>query len=109
MREAANSEPVQQSASLEKPSRGEDTVRGAKAAINLWQERLIAENQAENPQEAEVWIEDRDRWIIAYTAFSPGGPLVSLAETKDFVSFSRLGPVMPPEDKDAAVFPRRFA
>ena len=55
-----------------------------------------------------VRVEDRGRWIIAYTALSPGGPLVSLAETKDFVSFSRLGPVMPPEDKDAAVFPRRF-
>ena len=56
-----------------------------------------------------TWVdEDRGQWIIAYTAYSPSGPLVSLAETKDFVSFSRLGPVMPPEDKDAAVFPRRF-
>ena len=55
-----------------------------------------------------TWVEDRGEWIIAYTAFSPSGPLVSLAATKDFVSFSRLGPVMPPEDKDAAVFPRRF-
>jgi predicted GH43/DUF377 family glycosyl hydrolase len=55
-----------------------------------------------------TWVEDRGEWIIAYTAFSPSGPLVSLARTKDFVTFSRLGPVMPPEDKDAAVFPRRF-
>ena len=55
-----------------------------------------------------TWVEERDEWIIAYTAYSPSGPLVSLARTKDFISFSRLGPVMPPEDKDAAVFPRRF-
>ena len=55
-----------------------------------------------------TWVEDRGEWIIAYTAFSSSGPLVSLARTKDFTSFSRLGPVMPPEDKDAAVFPRRF-
>src|SRR5438552_15712413 len=55
-----------------------------------------------------TWIEERQEWIIAYTAFSPSGPLVSLAQTKDFRTFSRLGPVMPPEDKDAAVFPRRF-
>jgi len=55
-----------------------------------------------------TWVEDRGQWIIAYTAFSPSGPLVFLAETKDFVTFSRLGPVMPPEDKDAAIFPRRF-
>ena len=55
-----------------------------------------------------TWVEERGEWIIAYTAYSPSGPLVSLAATKDFVTFSRLGPVMPPEDKDAAVFPRRF-
>ena len=56
-----------------------------------------------------TWVdEDRSEWIIAYTAYSPSGPLVSLAETKDFITFSRLGPVMPPEDKDAAVFPRRI-
>jgi predicted GH43/DUF377 family glycosyl hydrolase len=55
-----------------------------------------------------TWVEDRAEWIFAYTAFSPSGPLVSLATTKDFKSFTRLGPVMPPEDKDAAVFPRRF-
>ena len=55
-----------------------------------------------------TWVEDRAEWIIAYTAFSPIGPLVSLAATTDFKSFNRLGPVMPPEDKDAAIFPRRF-
>ena len=55
-----------------------------------------------------TWVEERKEWIIAYTAFSPSGPLVSLAATKDFHTFSRLGPVMPPEDKDAAVFPKKF-
>ena len=55
-----------------------------------------------------TWVEDRQEWIIAYTAFSHSGPLVSLASTTDFRSFTRLGPVMPPEDKDAAVFPRKF-
>ena len=43
-----------------------------------------------------------------YTAYSHGGPLVSLAVTADFKDFTRLGPVMPPEDKDAALFPVRF-
>lgn len=55
-----------------------------------------------------TWVEDRGRWIVAYTAYSPVGPLVSLAETEDFVAFTRLGPVMPVENKDAAVLPRRF-
>src|SRR5262249_50419664 len=55
-----------------------------------------------------TWVEDREEWIVAYTAFSRSGPRVSLARTKDFVNFTRLGPVTPPQDKDAAVFPRRF-
>jgi predicted GH43/DUF377 family glycosyl hydrolase len=70
------------------------------------------ENYAEEEWGVEdarlTWVEDRGLWIVAYTAFSHGGPLVSLAGTTDFVTFSRLGPAMPPEDKDAAVFPRRF-
>ena len=53
-------------------------------------------------------LEDQERWAIAYTAYSEGGPLVSLATTVDFKNFERLGPVMPPEDKDAALFPVSF-
>jgi predicted GH43/DUF377 family glycosyl hydrolase len=55
-----------------------------------------------------TWIEEMSRWAICYTAYSKGGPLVALAVTKDFVSFERLGPVMTPEDKDAALFPVKF-
>jgi len=55
-----------------------------------------------------TWLPEREEWAIAYTAYSRRGPLVSLAMTPDFRSVSRLGPVMPPEDKDAALFPRRF-
>ena len=54
-------------------------------------------------------LEDRDQWGIAYTAYSEAGPLVSLATANDFEHFKRLGPVMPPEDKDAALFPVRFS
>lgn len=55
-----------------------------------------------------TWLPERDEFAIAYTAYSRRGPLVSLAVTRDFRSFRRLGPAMPPEDKDAALFPRRF-
>src|SRR6185436_12210193 len=41
-----------------------------------------------------TWVEDRKEWIVAYTAYSRGGPLVSLASTKDFKTFERHGPVM---------------
>ncbi len=55
-----------------------------------------------------TFLPEREEWAIAYTAYSRRGPLVSLAVTRDFRSVRRLGPVMPPEDKDAALFPRRF-
>lgn len=53
-------------------------------------------------------IDNEEYYIIAYTAYSCDGPLVSLATTKDFKYFERLGPVTPPDDKDAALFPAQF-
>ncbi|MGA3029169.1 MAG: glycosidase [Candidatus Limnocylindrales bacterium] len=55
-----------------------------------------------------VFLPERGEWAITYTAYSRRGPLVSLAMTKDFREVERLGPVMPPDDKDAALFSRRF-
>lgn len=64
---------------------------------------------------AEQWgVEDPritrvgDEYFIVYTAFGAGGPMVCLAVTRDFVSFERKGVLQPPEDKDAALFPRTF-
>lgn len=55
-----------------------------------------------------VYLPERNQWAITYTAYSNRGPLVSLAMTHDFREVERLGPVMPPDDKDAALFPHRF-
>jgi len=54
-----------------------------------------------------TWLPEREEWAIAYTAYSHRGPLVSLAMTRDFHEVRRLGPVMPPDDKDAALLPTR--
>ena len=56
-----------------------------------------------------TYIEDQDLWAVVYTAYSKGGPLVSLATTRDFKTFERKGAIMPPEDKDAALFPVQFS
>jgi len=72
-----------------------------------------------NPREypEEIWgIEDPrityvpelEQYAITYTSFSRGGPGVSLAMTKDFKSFERYGVIMSPEDKDAALLPRKI-
>lgn len=64
---------------------------------------------------SEAWgIEDPritpcgDEYMITYTGFSQGGPLICLASTKDFLVYERRGVLMPPEDKDAALFPCQF-
>lgn len=55
-----------------------------------------------------VWLKEEEKYAITYVCFSRGGPLVSLAMTKDFETFERVGPLLPPEDKDASLFPRCF-
>ncbi len=55
-----------------------------------------------------TYVEEEGVWVVLYTAYSTAGPLVSLATTRDFKTFERKGVVMPPEDKDAALFPVRF-
>ena len=52
-------------------------------------------------------VDELGAWIVAYTAFGPGGPGVSLARTEDFRSFERMGVVMTPPDKNAALLPHR--
>jgi len=55
-----------------------------------------------------VWLEEQKQYAITYVSFSESGPIVSLAITKNFHTFARLGGLLPPEDKDACLFPRRF-
>jgi predicted GH43/DUF377 family glycosyl hydrolase len=72
-------------------------------------------NPVEYPE--EIWgiedprityIPELKQYAIAYTSYARGGPGVSLALTKDFKGFERYGVIMPPEDKDAALLPRRI-
>lgn len=86
--------------------------------VNGWRidpQPTLAANPKEFPE--EIWgIEDprityvpeMEQFAIAYTSFARGGPGVSLALTKDFKTFERIGVIMPPEDKDAALLPRRI-
>jgi len=55
-----------------------------------------------------TWVEELGKYAIAYTAFSGNGPGVALALTEDFRSFERCGMIMQPDDKDAALLPRRI-
>ncbi len=94
------------------------TVARSRDGVSGWvfdRKPTLLPSPATHPE--EIWgiedprityLEQKQEWAVCYTAYSKGGPLVSLACTRDFVEFRRLGPVMPPEDKDAALFPVRF-
>jgi len=55
-----------------------------------------------------TFVPELGKYAVAYTAYSRGGPGVALALTEDFRSFERYGLVMQPDDKDAALLPRRI-
>ncbi len=55
-----------------------------------------------------VFLEDDAKYAVTYVSFSRGGPVLSVAMTRDFRSFERLGCLMPPEDKDGSLLPRRI-
>jgi len=55
-----------------------------------------------------TFVPELKQYAVTYTSYSRGGPGVSLAMTKDFKAFERLGVVMSPEDKDAALLPHRI-
>jgi predicted GH43/DUF377 family glycosyl hydrolase len=55
-----------------------------------------------------TYVEELKKYAIVYTAYTRDGPGVSLALTQDFSQFERLGVIMAPEDKDAALLPHRI-
>jgi predicted GH43/DUF377 family glycosyl hydrolase len=55
-----------------------------------------------------TYVPELKKYAVTYTSYSRGGPGVSLAMTKDFHTFERLGVIMSPDDKDAALLPRRI-
>jgi len=92
------------------------TIARSRDGVTNWvvEDRPFLEPSADHPE--EQWgvedpritrIDELDAWVIAYTAFGPGGPAVALATTTDFVSVKRLGVVCSPEDKNASLLPRR--
>ena len=73
-----------------------------------------------SPRQSDAWYEalgcedaritylaDEGVYVIAYVGSSKQGAGVCLATTKDFKSVSRLGMVIHPYNKDAALFPRK--
>ncbi len=55
-----------------------------------------------------VWVEELERFVVTCTAYGPSGPAVHLSLTTDFEEFEHYGVIMPPEDKNASLFPRRI-
>jgi predicted GH43/DUF377 family glycosyl hydrolase len=54
------------------------------------------------------YVEELGGYAITYTAYGPSGPCVALAVTQDFRSVEPYGVIMPPEDKNASLLPRKI-
>jgi len=59
-------------------------------------------------EDARIVEAPGEGYLVTFTSFSLQGPAVSLARTQDFHTFERLGVICPADDKDAALFPRKF-
>lgn len=55
-----------------------------------------------------TFIEELDKYVIVYTAYSRKGSGVALALTEDFRTFTRHGLILQPSDKNAALLPQRI-
>jgi len=55
-----------------------------------------------------TWMEELGCWYLVYTAYGRHGPGIGIAKTTDFKSVERLGVVIPPNNKNAALFPCTF-
>jgi len=64
-------------------------------------------DEAYGIEDARITFLDDQYWIT-YTAVSEHGPAVGLARTTDFKTVERLGLILPPPNKDVALFPRKI-
>ncbi len=100
--------------------RGHSHLCVARSANGIDGWEIDAENRlmpAPETYHEELWgIEDpritflpeRNEYAVVYTSYSLAGAGVSLALTPDFTQYQRIGEIMPPWDKDAALLPRRI-
>ncbi len=93
------------------------TVARSEDGVTVWRidDHPLLHPDDGNPYEAFgcedariTYIAEEQTYVIAYTAYSPYGAGVALAKTQDFTSVERLGLMLAPNNKDAAVFPRKI-
>ncbi len=94
------------------------TVARSTDGISNWRiesEPLLSPKQDAGPYEEFgcedpriTYIDELGLYVIAYTAYSGFGAGIALATTRDFVTAERFGLVLAPNNKDAAVFPRKI-
>ena len=55
-----------------------------------------------------TWMQDLNKWALAYVAYTAEGAGVALATTEDFETAERIGLVMPPDDKNPVLLGQCF-
>lgn len=64
-------------------------------------------DEAYGIEDARITFLEGKYWIT-YTAVSENGPGVGLAVTTDFINVERIGMILPPPNKDVALFPEKI-
>jgi len=54
-----------------------------------------------------VWLKEDNAYAITYVSFHEDGPEIALTLTEDFKHFHYKGILLPPENKDGALFPKK--
>ncbi len=103
---------------IDNEDRSHLVVARSKDGVGGWQMQdppLLSPNQGAGWYESRgcedpriTYMADEGLYVIAYVGYSDQGAGVCLATTKDFQSVSRLGLVIHPYNKDAALFPRKI-
>ena len=96
------------------------TVARSRNGVDNWQiekQPLIAPAGGSADDEHEIggcedaritYLAELGVYAICYTGHSPDGPVVAAAATKDFTTACKMGLILPPGNRDAAMFPRRM-
>jgi len=93
-------------------------VARSKDGISNWQvepQPFLSPSDPDSPGDEHgcedprvTYVEELGCWVIAYVAADVPGPCVALATTTDFRQVERLGIVLSPPAKNAALFPQRI-
>jgi predicted GH43/DUF377 family glycosyl hydrolase len=80
-----------------------------KPVMQLSHKKPFSEYEKRGIEDPRItWMEEDDIYYILYTAYSHHAPRLAIAKTRDFHTFERIALISEPENKDAALLPKKI-